>query len=608
MPLKKFIFRPGIVRDATDYANAGGWYDCNNVRFRSGFPESIGGWVKDSISEYIGTCRSIHTWMALDRGAYAGCGTNLKFYIYYGSKFYDVTPFRRSVTLPDDSLMSVAAGSGLITITDAGHGAKAGDYVTISGATGFDGIAAADINKEHIIYMVGSVDGYQILTNGVATAGSVAGGDAATVVSYDLGVGLADFVSGEGWGAGPYGLAPYGTASSIGATSNQLRTWSQGDFGEDLLAAPNDGAIYYWDKSGGLAARMVNLTSLAGASDVPTITALVGVSYLDRHVVAFGCNPIGSAVADPLMVRWSSQESLVDWTPKADNTAGYYRLSVGSRIVASKFSKNETIIWTDSGLYSMRFVGPPYTFSFELISAATTIISTNSVVAANNMIFWMGDGGFYVYTGRVDPLPCPIRDYIFSGMNADQKAKIVAGKILKFNEIIWFYPSEAAAENDRYVLFNTVDNVWSYGRVSRTAWADSVDSGKIFGAAAGTMYLHEVGCDADGAVLSSYVESSDFDLEDGERFCFVDAVIPDVEFRGTADIDTQMVDVVVSHRNAPGGAKKPAQFTVYANGSEAKKNVRLRNRQMAIKVENITPGTAWRVGAIRVRLQEDGRR
>jgi len=609
MPLKKFTFRPGIVRDATNYANEGGWYDCNNVRFRAGFPESIGGYVRESITSYLGQCRSIHPWVALDYGAYAGIGTNIKFYIYYGALFYDVTPVRRTVTLGADPMITVLAGSGLITITDTAHGAAAGDYVTISGATGpIDGIAAADINKEHQIYYVGSVDGYQILTAGTATAGSVSGGGSSVVAAYQIPIGLADYVSGDGWGSGPYGYPAYGTSSSIGATVYQLRTWTQGNFGENLLAAPNGGGIYYWSKSAGLAARMVNITSLAGSSDAPTVVSIMGISYLDRHVVAMGANPIGSASQDLLMVRWSSQESLIDWTPTSTNTAGYYRLSVGSRIVASLFSKNETLIWTDSALYSMRFTGPPYTFSFELISSATTIASVHAPVSANNTIYWMGSGGFFAYTGRVDQIPCPISDYVFSGMNNSQTEKVIGGRITKHNEVIWFYPSEDSVEIDRFVLYNYVDNVWSYGTMSRTAWAESVDSGKIYGAAGGIVYLQESGVDADGAALLSHIESSDFDLDDGEKFAFVDAIIPDVEFRGTGSEDEQMVDIVISHRGVPGAAQTLAPFTVYANGGGAKKNVRVRGRQMAVKIENTTAGTAWRVGSVRLRLQEDGRR
>lgn len=607
MPLTPITFRPGIVRDATNYANKGGWWDGDKVRFRGGFPEQLGGWEKDSPLQFLGRCRSMHSWTSLAFDRYLGMGTHLKFYLYHGTFFYDVTPIRRTVTLGADPLETEVPGSGRILVEDVGHGAVLNDFVTISGASTVDGVDAGDINQELQIVEVLDDDHYVIATAGNATTGGVAGGGAAVQVAYQINVGLADFVAGTGWGAGVWGGMPWGTSSSVAATQNQLRIWSQSNFGEELIASPSGGGIYRWRPVDGVNTRMVNLASVAGAKDVPTATTLVAVSALDRHVIALGANPIGETERDLMLVRWSSQEDALDWTPTTENTAGFYRLNQGSQIVASLDTKSERLIWTDSALYTMRFTGPPYTYAFDLVAAGTSIQGANAAVAANNQVYWMGAGNFYTYSGRVEPISCPIRDYVFNDFNESQRAKVYAGRNARFNEVIWFYASAGSTDMDRYVLFNYVDQTWAYGQLNRTAWLDVEEDNKIYAASNGYVYAHESGTDADGEPMNSFIESADFDIAEGESFMFVRRIIPDIEFRGTAPILDQRVDVTLLYRGANGEDHIASPFVVYA-GKEGQKHVRVRGRQMALRLDNNAQGTSWRFGTLRLDVRPDGRR
>jgi len=605
--LKSFKFRPGYFRDSTNYSNEGGWNDGDKVRFRAEYPEKIGGWKKETQNTFLGTCRSLNRWYSNAGDRYIGLGTSSKFYIYWGGTFYDVTPIRRSVTLSANKLTTIAAGGGLIEVEDAGHGAVAGDYVTISGATGFDGIAAGDINKEHVVASVTSSAKYNIATAGVATAGSVSGGGAAIACAYQISVGYVDYSAGSGYGASPWSSGGWGSPSDLSVSGSQIRVWTQANFGEDLIACPLNGALYYWDETTGTSARMVALSSMSGASDVPAVALMVGMSPLDRHVIAFGASDIGGSVYDPLLVRWSNQEDAANWTPDTTTTAGSYRLSLGSSIISTIQTKQERLIWTDSALYTMRFSGAPYTFGFEVASGHTSIASPNASVQFNDRVFWMGDGNFYVYSGSVEFIPCTVRDFVFGNINFDQRYKIFSGTVTKFGEVWWFYPSADSTEVDRYVAYSITENAWHYGSIERTAWLENAGDVYPYSVGGGNLYIHEYGDDADGSPMPAYIESSDFDIEDGTKFMFVKRLMPDIEFRGEAPQTDQSVTCTLAMRRSP-GVDSIVSSVVAQMGKETYKNIRSRGRQASIRVESNLSGTGWRMGMFRLDIREDGRR
>lgn len=605
--LKAFKFKPGYFRDSTNYSNEGGWNDGDKVRFRAEFPEKIGGWKKESRNTFLGVCRSLNSWYSNSKDHYIGLGTNLKFYIYWGGTFYDVTPIRKTSNLGAAPLKTLTAGDGTIEVTDTAHGAVQGDYVTLSGAAGFDGIAAGDINKEHVVASVISSTKYTVVTAGVATVGGVSGGGAAAHAVYQIGVGPADYAPSSGFGASVWGGGGWGLASDLSLTGTQIRLWTQENFGEDLIACPLNGKIYYWDKTLGVGSRMVELSSMAGASDAPVAALMVGISPLDRHVLAFGANDLTGSSYDPLLVRWSNQEDAANWTPDTTTTAGSYRLSLGSSIISTVQTKQERLIWTDSALYTMRFSGYPYTFSFEVASGHISVASPNSPIQFNDKVFWMGDGNFYVYSGAVDVLPCTVRDYVFSNINFDQRYKIFGGRVTKFGEVWWFYPSKNSAEIDRYVAYSLVENAWHYGSMSRTAWLENVGDVYPYSTGDNNMYIHEHGEDADGQPMEAYIESADFDIEDGTKFMFVNRLMPDLEFRGSAPVQDQKVTCTLSMRRSPGVDAITTSVVAQA-GKETYKNIRSRGRQASIRIDSNLVGTGWRMGIFRLDIREDGKR
>jgi hypothetical protein len=605
--LKSFKLRPGIVTDSTAYASEGGYYDCDLVRFRLGKPETIGGWVKTTPSTYVGEARSMNRWEAIAGDQYVGVGTGKKFYILWAGILYDVTPLRATVTLGSNPITTLAAGSGIVTVAHTTHGAVIGDYVILSGSAAVDGIAAASINKEHVVASVTSANAYTVDTGGSATSGSVAGGGASVVAAYQISAGADSYIAGSGWGAGPWGAGGWGEASDLTVAGAQIRLWTQENYGEDLVACPSGGALYYWTENSGVTSRLVDFASKPGASNAPVAALMCGVSNIDRHVVALGCNQLGETVIDPMMVRWASQEDAFNWTPDTDNTAGGYRLSTGSKIIASVQTKQERLIWTDLSLYSMRFIGPPYTFGFETLSNHVSIVGPKSLVQANDRVFWMGEGNFYVYSGSVQTLPCTVRDYVFGGLNMDQAYKVVGGRNSKFSEAWWFYPSTSSLENDRYVVYNYAEDLWYFGALPRTAWLDSPGDYGVYSASGGYIYTQEFGFTADGEIMESYVETSDFDLDDGEKFMFISRMLPDVQFRGTFPEQDQSVLISLSLRRNP-GPDAVVHESVYYYGEEGKKDVRLRGRQALLRVASNTIGTSWRMGDFRLDIRPDGRR
>jgi len=640
MPLQKLQFQPGINKETTSYSNEGGWFDCDKVRFRQGFPEKIGGWGKIGVKSFLGSCRALWPWRTLNLDDFLGVGTHLKYYIESGEGYYDVTPIRLT-TSAGDVTFAATNGSSTLTVSDPTHGAVVNDFVTFSGAASLGGnITAAVLNQEYQIFEVVDSSTYKIVAREVASIDSITvdgqysptpvvadgsdtgNGGSSIVGTYQVNVGLDTSVTGNGWGAGAWGRSTWGSAATVDLITDTLRIWTHDNFGEDLIINDMDGGIYYWDASAvnSLTNPAVAISSLVGADLAPTIAKKVIVSDVDRHVIAFGCDPLDNiGVQDPLLIRFSDQESVVDWRPSTTNTAGDLRLGSGSKIVTAVETRQQILVFTDVSLHALQYIGPPFTFGINMISENITIRSPIAVAAVEDTVYWMGKNEFYVYNGGVQTLPCSVRDYVFSNFNATQAEKCFAAVNSSFSEIWWYYPSANSDNNDRYVVYNYLQDIWYYGNLTRTAWVDrGVNENPIAAGRDGYLYNHEVGFD-DGSTnpaspIVAYIESSQFDIGDGDQFSFVRRLIPDLTFRNST-AETPTANFTVKARNFPGGAylqdnskavEKTASVPVEQFTQDA--HIRLRGRSIAIKVDSSTTGTGWRLGSPRIDVRSDGRR
>ena len=620
MALTKFLFNPGINKEMTDLVDKGGWADGNLIRFRKGLPEKMGGWNKTTTENYEGTGRALTAWVALDATKYLGLGTTFKYYIQGGNVLNDITPIRST----DLNVTTFAAtnGSAVITATDTAHGAVVNDFVTITNAVSLGGlITAAVLNVEHQITSVPSANTYTFTASATANSSDTGNGGSATDAAYQINVGLDVYVSSTGWGAGLWSAGTFGSATALSDT-DQLRLWSHDAFGEDLIINPRYGGIYYWDKSNGLTTRAVNITSLSGANLAPTKGIQTIVSDVDRHVIVLGADPIvGSArtgAIDPLFIAFSDQESITEWEPNATNTAGSLRLSSGSQIVGGLRSRQELLIWTDTSLYTMQFVGAPFTFGVNLINENVGLISPNAAINAPDGVYWMARDGFYTYNGSVQRLVCSVLNYVLDDFNSSQSFKVVAFTNREFNEVGWFYPSSSSTEIDRYVTYNYLEKAWSIGELSRTAWLDDgiFEKPRATGkdSSVNYIYTHENSDDADGSPMDNvFIESGDIDIDDGEKFGFVKRIIPDVKFFGTNSSSGQ-INFVLKTRNFPGDSLS-TNSTSDITSSTQQNYVRARTRQLVFRAQSdddadtgVRTGFKWRLGANRFDIRPDGKR
>ncbi len=635
MPLKSISFRPGVNREQTRYAAevigatapatqvVGGWYESEKVRFRSGMPEKIGGWQRISSATFLGLCRSLWNWATLGNLNLVGVGTNLKFYIESGGGYNDITPIRDTVTLTNP--FTATNGSPTITVLDVAHGCVSGDFVTFSGATGLGGnITAGVLNREYQVTVV-SVDSYTITAsvNANATDASGSPGGGTVTAAYQINVGPEFQIPLVGWGSGAWGGGSWGVGEG---SLVSLRLWSQINFGEDLIFAPNNGQIYYWDATGGLNTRGVLLSSLAGASNVPTIQRFIFVSDISRFVFAFGCNEIGSAVQNPMLIRWSDQESAVDWTPAATGQSGSITLSEGSELVTCLQTRQEILVWTDAALYSLQYVGVPAVWSTQLLASNISIYGKNARAVASGVTYWMGVDKFYKYDGRTQTLRCDLRQYIFSDINQSQNQQVFASTNEGFNEVWWFYCSANSNVVDKYVVYNYAEDIWYYGSMGRTAWIDSgLRDYPLAATYSRNLVNHELGVDDNetGTALpiAASIGSSEFDIDDGHNFGFIWRVLPDITFRGsTGDLTPQCTMTLIPMRNSGAGFTTPASTndtssaqiqrtaTIPIEQFTGQVYIRVRGRQLIFKVDSNRLGTAWQLGVPRIDIKSDGRR
>ena len=625
MALEKFILRPGINREGTDYSNDGGWFDANFVRFRKGLPEKIGGWAKATLNTFVGTARSLHPWVDLALTKFLGLGTTFKFYIKEGDNFYDITPLR-STTAAGDVTFAATNGSSTITITDTSHGAVTNDFVTFSGASSLGGnVTAAVLNQEYQILLVTGANTYTITakdTSGAtvtANASDSGNGGSSVVGKYQINVGLDTYVESTGWGAGTWGAGTWGSATAITA-ANQLRIWSQDNFGEDLVLNVRAGGVFYYDTSAGTlgTTRATALADLAGANLAPTKALQVLVSDIDRHVICFGADPISgssrSGTIDPMLIAFSDQENVTEWEPLPTNTAGSLRLSAGSSIVGAIRARQETLVWTDTSLYSLTFIGQPFTFGVNLVNEGVGLISPNAAINSPKGIFWMDKKGFYNYNGQVQDISCTVQDYVFSDFNEGQSFQAFGFLNKEFDEVGWFYVSSSASVIDRYVVYNYEERLWTIGQLNRSAWVDEGIFDSPMATSSGYLYNHETGNDNDGSPMDNvFIESSDFALGNGEQFQSISRIIPDIKFTGNGG-SGQTINFVLKQRDFPGDSLV-TESTNTCTSSTTKIDTRLRARQAALRIESDDDnsvgarlGVGFRIGATRMDLKVNGRR
>jgi hypothetical protein len=644
MPLQKLQFRPGVNREGTSLSNEGGWYDCDKVRFRSGYPEKIGGWAALSYTTFLGFCRSLWNWITLKQYNLLGVGTNLKFYVENGGIYYDITPIRET-NLNSTTFAAVTTSpfSSTITVTDAGaNSLQVGDFVTFSNAVSLGGnITAAVLNQEYQIAGIISGTIYTIEARAVSdisapgaavlsNASDVGNGGANTDSAYQIQTGFDAFTISTGWGAGPWSRGSWGSGYTTGF-GEQLRLWSQINFGEELLFSPRGSALYLWQPGSGAIPAFGTRGTLISGTDVPAFINQIMVSDTSRIVIAFGCNDYGAygtTAIDPLLIRWTAQESYTDWTPTAINQAGSYRLSHGSEIVGALQTRQEIVVWTDAAIYSMQYLGPPNVYGFTLLADNISITSPNAMATASGVVYWMGVDKFYVYSGRVETLPCAVRTYVYENINRDQFAQCFAGSNEGFSEIWWFYCSADSDTINRYVIFNYLDRVWYYGTLERTAWLDSPLRAYPQAATAGNIIVYHEALVDNGetnppSAIDCYIQSSDFDIEDGHNYGFVWRMIPDITFNGsnTAPPENPRVNFTMRPKQNPGApynvAPSPLVRSAQNYGTQNVYNVqeftqiiytRVRGRQLAFRIESDTLGTQWQLGTPRLDVRPDGRR
>jgi hypothetical protein len=637
MSFLKLQFKPGLNRDQTNYSNEGGWWECDKIRFRSGYPEKLGGWVKATPRTIYGICRQMYNWVTTYSDNFLALGTHAKLYIEAGGYFNDITPLRSvtpTITTPNtDNCVFTSNGSRVVTITlGIAHGADNGSFVTVSGVTGtVGGIPNSEINaNQQITYISATSFSFTVTT--AATSNVTGGGGVAITLSFEITPGYPITTAGYGWGTGTWGRGLWGLGSNPPVNLPQC-DWFMDNFDNDLVANIRNGAPYYWQRGTNtnpdtaLNTRAILLSTYAtasgySASAVPVKVMQMLVSQQNKHLIAFGAVPYGSTSLDdfdPMLIRWSNQDDPGQWTPTVTNSAGDLRISRGSRIVRAMPTRQEILVWTDSHLFTLQFLGTTDVFGLQEYADNISIISPRAVTTASNITYWMGQDKFYAYTGRVETLPCTLRNHVFDNINHAQTDQVVCGTNEQWNEVWWFYPSADSDYNDSYVVYNHLEQIWYYGTITRSAWLDTPlrdypqAANSDPATYVGYLYNHEYGVDADGVAIDSYLQSNDFDLGDGDQFMLSRRVIPDISFSGS-ETSTPEVTLEVRPRNFPGTSYQtdPADEQNVIQTSVGQYTgqvfIRARARQMAIKVQSEALGVRWQLGIPRLDVRPDGRR
>jgi hypothetical protein len=641
MPFIKLQFKPGVNRDQTDYSNEGGWYECDKIRFRSGYPEKIGGWIKSPTTAFVGVCRQMWNWITSYSDIFLALGTNERVYINVGGVYYDITPF--DTALAGSNTIATSNGTKTITVTTTTalpSWLDTGEPVQIAGATNVGGILATYINGVQTVTVTGA-NTFTFTspspTNATSNA-SISGAGYTVQVEIEPGNPIA--IGGYGWGTSTWGRSTWGSPVVTQLLLPQ-RDWWFDNFDNDLVMNIRNGAGYWWergttdDPATALATHAITLQAYATSQSkdpaaVPVQIMQLLVSQQDKHLLALGAVPYGSTSTtdfDPLLIRWASQDSPGDWTPSEFSSAGDIRVSRGSRIIRGMPTRQEILIWTDTHLYTLQYLGTTDVFGLQEYADNISVASSRCMVSAANVIYWMGQDKFYAYTGRVETLPCTLRNHVFNNINLDQSDQIVCGTNEQWNEIWWFYPTATSNYNNAYVVYNHLERIWYYGSIERTAWLDTpilhwpqatntpvtVNPNGTVTVGSGYLYSHENGINDDNAAMTSYIQSSPFDIGDGDNFMLIRRIIPDVSFTDSTATNAEATLTVIP-RNFPGGSAQSdaadSQRVIQTTTNQYTNQVfmRARARQMAFKIQSDTLGVQWQLGAPRLDARQDGSR
>jgi len=622
MPLVRLALTPGIDKQNTEYGAEGGWIDCDFVRFRYGLPEKIGGWLPftDTMQYFVGFSSEIFTWTSLAGVPHVALGTTKKLYVFVSGVWADITPIRLTSTA-GDATFAATTGSNILTVTDNIHGAIVGDFVTFSDTVSLGGVITAGVlNQEFEITEVVDGNTYTITAPIAANASDTGDGGVATVATYQINTGSDISFFDFGWSTGSWGLSTWGTPRPASAAITlKSRVWQFDNYGEDLVCQLVDGGIYLWDTSVGPGSRAV---AISGA---PTKSSYALISTPDRHLVCFGTEEtLGDPTSqDPMFVRFSSQENINTFIPTATNTAGGQRLTDGNKIVSAVRSRGQILIFTDTSLHAMQFIGPPFTFGFQQLGSNCGAIGPHAAVDANGLAFWMGKEAFYVFDGTVKKIPCTVQDYVFKDINFVQGQKVFAGINTEFNEVTWWYCSFTSDFIDRFVTYNYMESVWSIGTMARTAWADVGSFARpiateylpestatpvgalISGLTAGrtALYNQETGMNAVDQPITAFIQAGYFDISEGDNMLFMKRFIPDfLEQEGNLTVNLLL-------RPYPQATASPSSLDPYIiTPTTQKVDTRARGRQLSLKVTSDEIDTKWRYGTLRVDVQPDGGR
>ena len=614
MPLTQLNFQPGIDTENTPTGAESRWIDCDKIRFRKGLPQKIGGWTKFSTAYYVGVGRALEQWFALSGSRFEALGTDRKVYVFNAGINQDITPIRLTRNITNS--IKTTINSNIISITDSGHGASPGDFVTLSNVNAtVGGIAASVLNGEYQILSVTSVSVYTIQSS--ATASTTAGPTASCTVAYQIGVGPSIQTFGFGWGSGTWNTSTWGTPRSTSSVILDARLWSINNWGQDLIITQKDGSTYEWETSGGMTNNRA--TAIANA---PTNSTLSIISTETRHVVCLGTETaIGNTASqDKMFIRWSDQEDYNQWSPNVTNSAGSQRIAGGSEIRCARPAKGTMLVWTDTTMQSMSFIGPPFIFGFRQLGNDCGAVGLNSAIVVDDVAYWMSDGQFFRYAGSVQEIPCPVLNHVFENINKAQYSQVYAAQNSNFSEVIWYYCSSTVDQCDRYVTYNYLENSWYFGNMPRSTYQDNgVELNPlaseyfptsnistfttINGVTQGRsiIYAQESGVNADGAVLPAFIQSGDGDIADGETFSFINKVIPDFQNQvGNAIITLNVKDY-------PNDTATVGE-TLTVSNTTSFVNTRIRGRQTNVKIENNALNDNWRFGTLRVNIKQDGKR
>jgi hypothetical protein len=608
MPLVNFRPTPGINKEVTDYTGEGKWTDGDNVRFFQGLPQKIKGWEKFISTTLVGVARDQHAWVALDGTRYDAVGTDRKLYVIEEGIAHDITPIRETQALTDPFTTNATT---TVVVTDTNHGARVGDFVTFDSFSTIDGL---DMNKEFEITSVANNNAYTVTTTSAAS-GSTSGGGGSGNAAYQINIGPEFSVPAYGWGTDSWGSSTWGTPSTTSTVTLEARQWSLDNFGEDLIATVLNGGAFRWDTSSGVATRAVAITN------APTASRLSLVSTPDRHLLFMGTEKtIGTPGSqDDLLIRFSDQEDINTYQPTAENTAGSLRVADGSRIMAAERSRGQILVWTDTSLHSMQFIGPPFTFGLRQLGQNCGIIGSHAGVDLNGISYWMSQDSFYLFDGTVKKLPCTVEQYVFDNINITGSENAFAGHNGEFNEILWFYNRTGSDQINAVVAYNYLEQTWWIGSLDRTSWIDrevydnpvgseylattTANNETISGLTDGAtqMYLHEVGNNADGAAMTAFVKSGSVEIGEGNDILFVQKLIPDIQNQsGTLNMDLEF-------KYYPNNSTSVIKTATFTDSTEFV-SLRGRGREFTVNVVSNTAGTAWRLGTQRFDVQPDGRR